>query len=93
MNKKQLISAMHPNTGLSLAATERALNQILEAVTKALADGDIVTLVGFGSFTVRRRAARVGVDPRTGSKIDLPSKNLPKFSAGSSIKTAVNCEK
>lgn len=89
MNKKQLIMAMQQTTNLSFASTERALNELLKAVTQALADDDAVTLVGFGGFSVRRRNTRKGVDPRTGAQIEIAAKNLPKFTAGLSLKMAV----
>ncbi len=93
MNKKQLVAAMHQHTDLSLAATERALNEILQAVSAELANGGAVTLIGFGGFSVRRRPARSGVDPRTGSTIEIEAKNIPKFTAGSTLKSVVNHKK
>ena len=93
MNKKQLIKAMQQSAGLSFASTERALNELLKAVTAALAEQETVTLVGFGGFSVRRRNSRNGVDPRSGIPIEIPAKNLPKFTAGQPLKTAVECKK
>lgn len=90
MNKKQLIKAMHEHSDLSLAATERTLNQILLAITNALVTGEPVTLVGFGGFSVQKRKGRTGRDPRTGKSIVIASKNFPKFSAGERLKGILN---
>lgn len=90
MNKKQLVEIMHKQSGLSRASTERTLNVILQSIVNAISNGEAVTLVGFGSFSVSHRAKRIGVDPRTGKKIDIEAKITPKFSAGNSLKSTIN---
>lgn len=90
MNKKQLVKAMHAQTNLSLAATERTLDQILLAITDALSQGESVTLIGFGGFSVQPKKGRIGRDPRTGKPIDIPAKNFPKFNAGERLKGVLN---
>ena len=66
------------------------IDNILGSITDALADGDRVSLIGFGSFGVKERAAREGRNPRTGSKINIPKKNIPVFKAGKALKDAVS---
>ena len=66
------------------------IDNILGSITDALADGDRVSLIGFGSFGVKERAAREGRNPRTGSKINIPKKNIPVFKAGKALKEAVS---
>ncbi|QOT78772.1 HU family DNA-binding protein [Cupriavidus basilensis] len=89
MNKGELVSAIAADAELSNAAAERALNAALDNIKKAVAKGDSVTLVGFGSFSSGKRAARTGRNPRTG---ETAAKTV-KFSAGQGFKDAVNKKK
>jgi DNA-binding protein HU-beta len=89
MNKAELIEAISKKTGRPKATTERGLNAALDAITAALKKGDTVQLVGFGTFQVRKRAARTGVNPGTGEKIKIKAKKVPVFKAGALLKKAV----
>ena len=90
MNKSELIDAIAESADVSKAAAGRALEATVEAVKKALKKGDIVTLVGFGSFYVGKRAARSGRNPRTGASIKIKAAKVPKFRAGKGLKDAIN---
>ena len=90
MNKAELIDAVADSADLSKAAAGRALDAAIEAVTKALKKGDTVTLVGFGTFSVRKRAARTGRNPRTGEAIKIKASKVPGFKAGKALKDAIN---
>ena len=90
MNKSELIDAIADSADISKAAAGRALDAAVEAVKKALKKGDMVTLVGFGSFYVGKRAARTGRNPRTGAAIKIKAAKVPKFRAGKGLKDAVN---
>lgn len=89
MNKSDLIDAMATEAEVSKAAAGRALDAAISAITAAVASGDNVTLVGFGTFKSAARAAREGKNPKTGEKIKIPATTVPKFSAGASFKAAV----
>jgi len=89
MNKSELIDAIAAGADISKAAAGRALDATVAAVTAAVAKGDNVTLVGFGSFKAAKRAARTGKNPKTGAAIKIPATTVPKFSAGASFKAAV----
>ena len=89
MNKSELINAIAESAGLSKADAGKALDATVEAVTQALKSGDEVTLVGFGSFYVSKRAERSGRNPRTGEPIAIAAAKQPKFRAGKSLKGAV----
>jgi DNA-binding protein HU-beta len=89
MTKGDLIAAMAKAAGISKRAAEDALNGALSSITKALKKGDSVTLVGFGSFKVVKRAARAGVNPQTSEKIKIPARKAPVFRAGKGLKDAV----
>lgn len=89
MNKSELIDAVASSTDLSKAAAGRAVDATLNAITKALEKEDQVTLIGFGTFAVRERAARPGRDPRTGEAIEIPATKYPSFKAGKALKDAV----
>jgi len=93
MNKSDLIDAIAAGSDLSKAAAGRALDSAIEAITKAVAKGDSVTLVGFGSFKAVKRAARTGKNPKTGATIQIPASTSPKFSAGAAFKAAVATKK
>ena len=89
MNKSELVEAMAKAAGVSKAASEKALNGAIDAITKALKKGDKVTLVGFGTFSVAKRAARQGRNPQTGKMIKIAAKKVAKFKAGSKLAEAV----
>jgi DNA-binding protein HU-beta len=90
MNKAELIDAVAEAADLSKASASRALDAALDTITSALQSGDQVTLVGFGTFSVRPRAARTGRNPRTGEAIEIKASNNPGFKAGKALKDAVN---
>jgi DNA-binding protein HU-beta len=90
MNKSELIDAIANSANLSKADAGRALDGLVAAVTKALKKGDTVSLVGFGTFSVRKRAARTGRNPRTGETIKIKASKNPAFKAGKALKDAVN---
>ncbi|HEY0720228.1 MAG TPA: nucleoid-associated protein HU-beta [Gammaproteobacteria bacterium] len=90
MNKSELIDAVAAGADISKAAAGRALDAMIDAVTKALKDGDQVTLVGFGTFLVRERAERTGRNPQTGKEITIKAAKNPSFRAGKALKDAVN---
>jgi len=90
VNKSELIDAIADSADISKAAAGRALDAAVEAVKKALKKGEIVTLVGFGSFYVGKRAARTGRNPRTGESIKIKAAKVPKFRAGKGLKDAIN---
>ena len=90
MNKSELIETVSGDADISKAAAERALNSVVEAITKAVTKGDRVTLVGFGTFYSSKRAARTGKNPRTGEKIKIAAATVPKFTAGAAFKDQAN---
>lgn len=90
MNKSELIDQIASSADMSKAAAGRALDATVSAVKAALKKGDMVTLVGFGSFYVGKRAARNGRNPRTGATIKIKAAKTPKFRAGKALKDAVN---
>ncbi|ALM19902.1 DNA-binding protein HU-beta [Nonlabens tegetincola] len=90
MNKTDLIEGMAESAGISKAAAKKALESFLGSVEKSLKKGDRVSLVGFGSFSVSKRAAREGRNPQTGKTIKIAAKNVVKFKAGSDLQKAVN---
>ncbi|MBI5373910.1 MAG: HU family DNA-binding protein [Candidatus Schekmanbacteria bacterium] len=89
MNKGELVAAMAKSADISKAAAEKALNSLIDSVTKTLKGGKKVTLVGFGTFGTAKRKKRTGRNPRTGSAIVIPARRVPKFSAGAALKSAV----
>jgi len=89
MNKSELIEAVAKSAELTKADAERALNATIETVVKAVAEGDSVTLVGFGTFKSVKRAARTGRNPATGAVLNIAASTSPKFTAGATFKTAV----
>ena len=89
MNKAELVEKMAKAGGISKAAAEKSLNGMLDAVSKALKKGDRVTLVGFGTFSVAKRAARQGRNPQTGKPIKIKAKKVAKFKAGSKLAATV----
>ncbi|SDB46593.1 DNA-binding protein HU-beta [Pseudidiomarina indica] len=90
MNKSQLVDKIADGAEISKAAAGRALDSFIEAVTEALKKGDQVALVGFGTFSVRERAARTGRNPQTGQTIQIAAAKVPSFKAGKALKDAVN---
>ena len=90
MNKSELIEAITADADLSKAAAGRALDAVIAAVTGALKDGESVSLVGFGTFSVKALAARTGRNPQTGAAIQIAAANIPSFKAGKALKDAVN---
>lgn len=89
MNKSELVESMASAAGISKAAAEKSLTAFLDAVTDALAKGDKVTLVGFGTFSVSERAARQGRNPQSGATIEIPARKVARFKAGSKLADAV----
>ena len=90
MNKAELIAAISAETGATKKATEETVNAFVNVVTEALKKGDKVQLVGFGSFEVRKRAARKGRNPQTKEEIKIPASKAPVFKAGKALKDVVN---
>jgi len=89
MNKSELTESVANSADLSKAAAGKAVDAVLEAITGALKEGDQVALIGFGTFSVRDRAARTGRDPRTGNPIEIGATKIPAFKAGKALKDAV----
>jgi len=90
MTKADLINVVAQKTGLTKKDSETAVAAVLEAVTEALAGGDKVSLVGFGTFEVKNRAERKGINPRTKEEISIAASKLPSFKAGKALKDAVS---
>ena len=90
MNKGELVDAVAAAAGLSRAEAGKAVDATLDAVTTTLKNGGSVSLVGFGTFSVKARAARMGRNPRTGEAIQIAASNVPGFKAGKGLKDAVN---
>ena len=93
MNKSELIDAIAARTELSKVASGKALDAVIESIVEAVAKGDGVSLVGFGSFKAADRAAREGKNPKTGEKIKIAATTVPKFSAGATFKASVDTAK
>ena len=90
MNKSELIDAIAASADIPKAAASRALDAVIESVTGALKAGESVVLVGFGTFSVKDRAARTGRNPQTGKAINIAAAKIPGFKAGKALKDAVN---
>lgn len=90
MNKSELIDVIADSADISKSSATRALDAVLEAVTGSLQKGDQVSLVGFGTFSVKHRPARSGRNPQTGAQIQISASNIPSFKAGKALKDAVN---
>lgn len=90
MKKVELVEAVAEKAGLTKADATRAIDATFEAITEALANGDKVTLVGFGTFGVSKRAAREGRNPRTGEVVKIDARKAVTFKAGTALKDAVN---
>ena len=93
MNRKKLIDALADKTGSSKIDTERALSALLEVISDTLKKGESISLVGFGSFEVRKRAARLGRNPKTGEELKIKASKVPAFKAGATLKATVNSGK
>lgn len=89
MNKTDLINNISNKSGLTKKDVENVLNGFLGEITEALANGDKVQLIGFGTFETRKRAGRTGRNPQTGKTIEIPESNVPAFKAGNKLKEAV----
>ncbi len=90
MNKQELIENIAASADNTKAAAGRALDSVIDSITDSLKQGDSVVLVGFGTFSVRSRAARTGRNPRTGAEIQIAAAQVPAFKAGKALKSAVN---
>jgi DNA-binding protein HU-beta len=90
MNKGELIEAVATAADLSKSDATRAVEAVVDSITRALRTGDTVSIVGFGTFTVKNRAARAGRNPKTGEAIAIPASRVPGFKAGKGLKDAVN---
>ena len=90
MNKSELVDAIADGADISKSAAGRALDSALDAITTALQNGEQVSLIGFGTYSVKHRAARTGRNPQTGAEIEISAANVPSFKAGKALKDAVN---
>lgn len=90
MNKAELIAAVAEKTGMSKKDTEAVVSTALDTIVAAMAEGEKVQLVGFGSFEVKKRAERIGRNPKTKEEIQIPASRVPVFKAGKALKDAVN---
>ncbi len=93
MNKTELIAAVAEKTGLKKTESGKAVDAVVAAITEELKKGDKVTLIGFGTFETRNRAARTGRNPQTGKEIKIKASKAPAFKAGKALKEAVNAPK
>jgi len=90
LNKNDLVAAVASSTGLSKSDSAKAVDGIISSITASLSSGTEVRLVGFGTFSVSRRNATTGRNPRTGEAIQIKATNVPKFKSGKALKSAVN---
>jgi DNA-binding protein HU-beta len=93
MNRKELIDVLATKTGCTKADADRNIAALIEIITATLKKGDNISLVGFGSFEVRKRAARTGRNPQTGAALKIKAAKVPAFKAGATLKAAVNGSK
>ena len=89
MNKTELVNAIAKNEGIEKKCAEKAVNAVVAAISDALAAGEKVQLIGFGTFEVKERAARTGHNPKTGESIEIAAAKVPSFKAGAALKTAI----
>lgn len=89
MTKAEFIDMVADRSGLTKRDATKAVDAFLESITSALQSGDSVSFTGFGKFSAQQRAARQGVNPRTGERVQIPAATVPKFSAGSQLKAAL----
>jgi len=90
VTKTELVNAIADKSELSKSDSEKALKAFVDTVTEVLQQGDKIAMVGFGTFSVGDRAARVGKNPQTGAAINIPAAKVPKFKAGKALKDSVN---
>jgi DNA-binding protein HU-beta len=90
MNKNELVSAVAEQAKLSKADAQSAVEAVFSVITSELQNGGDVRLVGFGNFSVAKRAASTGRNPQTGAEVQIPARNVPKFAAGKGLKDAIN---
>ncbi|MCL2069191.1 MAG: HU family DNA-binding protein [Oscillospiraceae bacterium] len=90
MTKAELISAVAEKVGISKKDSDKAVSAVIEVITEALVSGDKVSLVGFGTFEVKNRSARKGINPRTKEAMQIEASKLPAFKAGKALKEAVS---
>jgi len=90
MTKKEIVAKAAASAGISKSKAEAAINTTLDEIAGALKRGQKVTFVGFGTFSTSHRKARMGRNPRTGTAIQIPASNIPKFKAGKALKDSVN---
>lgn len=90
MNKGEFVEALADRLNLSRAQADRALTAVLDIITEQLEKGEKIAFTGFGSFEVSARSARTGRNPQTGATIKIPASSVPKFTAGATLKAAVN---
>lgn len=90
MNKEELVQEISKKAGVTQKEATEVLGSLIDTIQKTVAKGKKVTLVGFGTFEPRKRAARVGRNPQTGKELKIPAKTVPAFSAGKKFKTIVN---
>jgi len=90
MNRKELVDALAAKTNSTKADAERAVAGLIDIVSTTLKKGDSITLVGFGTFEVRKRAARTGRNPKTGAELKIKAAKVPAFKAGATLKAMVN---
>ena len=93
MNRKELIDALATKTGSTKAGADQNIAALIDIITSTLKKGDNVALVGFGTFEVRKRAARIGRNPATGAELKIKASKVPAFKAGATLKAAVNGKK
>ncbi len=89
MTKTELVSAVAEKAGITKKEADLAVNTVFDCITDTLTKGEKITIVGFGNFEVRKRAAREGVNPRNGEKIQIAASKIPAFKAGKALKDAV----
>jgi DNA-binding protein HU-beta len=89
LNKAELVTEVAERAGMTKKDAEKAVNAVVESIEAALTQGDRVSLVGFGTFEVRQRAARVGRNPRTGATLEISGSKVPAFKAGKALKESV----
>jgi DNA-binding protein HU-beta len=93
MNRKELAEALAKKTETSNAAADRTIAAFIEIISNTLKKGDSLSLVGFGAFSVKKRAARTGRNPKTGAELKIKASKVPSFKAGATLKAAVNTSK
>ncbi|MFN7550903.1 MAG: HU family DNA-binding protein [Pseudomonadota bacterium] len=90
MNKAELVASVADAAGITKTDAAKAIEAVVAVVEKALKKGDAVSIIGFGTFSVRRRAARTGRNPRTGATLKIKASKVPAFKAGKALKDAIN---